>query len=140
MTFGPELLLIGAVAAVGVLHTVVPDHWVPITMIARQRGWSMAETARASLIAGTGHVVSTLVIALVVWIAGVAVATRFGQIVDTAASIALVLFGGWIAISAGSAEVLGLVSQLPQVGIGGKRTGLRHDELLPQAPGVRTSG
>ena len=100
MTFGPELLLIGAVAAVGVLHTVVPDHWVPITMIARQRGWSMAETARASLIAGTGHVASTLVIALVVWIAGVAVATRFGQIVDTAASIALVLFGGWIAISA----------------------------------------
>jgi hypothetical protein len=100
MTFGPELLLIGAVAVVGVLHTVVPDHWVPITLIARQRGWSMAETARASLMAGTGHVVSTLAIALVVWIAGVAVATRFGQIVDAAASIALVGFGGWIAISA----------------------------------------
>jgi hypothetical protein len=100
MTFGPELLLIGAVAVVGVLHTVVPDHWVPITLIARQRGWSMAETARASLIAGTGHVVSTLAIALVVWIAGVAVATHFGQIVDAAASIALIGFGGWIAISA----------------------------------------
>jgi hypothetical protein len=100
MTFGPELLLIGAVAVVGVLHTMVPDHWVPITLIARQRGWSMADTARASLIAGTGHVVSTLVIALVVWIAGVAVATRFGNIVDAAASLALVLFGGWIAISA----------------------------------------
>ena len=100
MTFGPELLLIGAVAVVGVLHTMVPDHWVPIALIARQRGWSMADTARASLIAGTGHVVSTLVIALVVWIAGVAVATRFGEIIDTAASIALVLFGGWIAISA----------------------------------------
>ena len=100
MIFGPELLLIGAVAVVGVLHTVVPDHWVPITLIARQRGWSMAETARASLMAGTGHVVSTLAIASVVWIAGVAVATRFGQIVDAAASIALVGFGGWIAISA----------------------------------------
>jgi nickel/cobalt transporter (NicO) family protein len=100
MTFGPELLLIGAVALVGVLHTVVPDHWVPITLIARQRGWSMAETARASLMAGTGHVVSTLAIAFVVWIAGVGVATRFGQIVDAAASIALIGFGGWIAISA----------------------------------------
>jgi hypothetical protein len=31
MITGPEWLLIGAVAAVGVLHTVVPDHWVPIT-------------------------------------------------------------------------------------------------------------
>lgn len=34
-----EWLLIGAVAAVGVLHTVVPDHWVPITLIAWQQGW-----------------------------------------------------------------------------------------------------
>jgi hypothetical protein len=100
VTFGPELLLIGAVAVVGVLHTLVPDHWVPITLIARQRGWSTAETARAALVAGTGHVVSTLAIASIVWIAGVAVATRFGQIVDAAASIALVGFGAWIAISA----------------------------------------
>jgi hypothetical protein len=100
MNVGPELLLIGAVAAVGVLHTIVPDHWVPIMLIARQRGWSKAETARASLQAGTGHVLSTLLIASVVWLAGVAVATRFGQFVDTAASIALVAFGSWIAISA----------------------------------------
>jgi hypothetical protein len=100
MNFGPELLLIGAVAAVGVLHTIVPDHWVPITPIARQRGWSKAETARASLQAGIGHVLSTLLIASVVWLAGVAVATRFGHVVDTAASIALVAFGSWIAISA----------------------------------------
>jgi hypothetical protein len=100
MNVGPELLLIGAVAAVGVLHTIVPDHWVPITLIARQRGWSKVETARASLQAGIGHVLSTLLIAVVVWLAGVAVATRFGHIVDTAASIALVAFGSWIAISA----------------------------------------
>ncbi|HLZ66176.1 MAG TPA: hypothetical protein VKQ29_08085 [Aliidongia sp.] len=95
----PEFLLIGAVAAVGVLHTIVPDHWVPITLIARQRGWSRTETARASFQAGIGHVVSTLVIALVVWFAGVAVATRFGHAVDTVASIALIAFGGWISLA-----------------------------------------
>jgi hypothetical protein len=96
----PEFLLIGAVAGVGVLHTLVPDHWVPITLIARQRGWSNAETARAALIAGAGHVISTLAIALVVWIAGVVVARRFGGIVDSLASAALVAFGAWIALSA----------------------------------------
>lgn len=93
-------LLVGAVAAVGVLHTIVPDHWVPITLIARQRGWSRAETTRAALRAGTGHVLSTLAIALVIWIGGVAVATKFGQWVDTIASLALIGFGGWIAIGA----------------------------------------
>jgi ABC-type nickel/cobalt efflux system permease component RcnA len=99
MIFAPQLLLIGAVAAVGVLHTLVPDHWVPITLIARQRGWTQGQTARAALKAGTGHVVSTLIIALIVWGAGVAFAEKFGHWVDTAASLALIGFGGWIAIS-----------------------------------------
>jgi ABC-type nickel/cobalt efflux system permease component RcnA len=99
MIYGPELLLIGAVAAVGVLHTMVPDHWVLITLIARQQGWTRAETARAALKAGTGHVLSTLLIALIVWGAGVAFAQRFGHYVDTASSIALIGFGGWIAVS-----------------------------------------
>jgi hypothetical protein len=100
MNYAPQLLLIGAVAGVGVLHTIVPDHWVPITLIARQRGWSKSETARAAFQAGTGHVLSTLVIGLVVWFAGVAGAARFGHLVETASSIALIAFGGWIAISA----------------------------------------
>ena len=76
MNYGPALLLVGAVATVGVLHTIVPDHWVPITLIARQQGWSKSETARAALQAGTGHILSTLLIALVVWLAGVAFAER----------------------------------------------------------------
>jgi ABC-type nickel/cobalt efflux system permease component RcnA len=100
MNLAPQLLLIGAVAAVGVLHTMVPDHWVPITLIARQRGWSLVQTARAALVAGTGHVLSTLAIAVVVWMAGVAAAQRFGHVAETLASLALVLFGGWIAVSA----------------------------------------
>jgi len=92
-------LLVGAVLIVGVLHTMVPDHWVPITLIARQRGWSRGETARAALQAGTGHVATTLILAAIVWLAGVAIAARFGHWIDTISSVALVGFGLWIAIS-----------------------------------------
>jgi hypothetical protein len=94
------LLLIAAVVGVGVLHTVVPDHWAPIALLARQRGWSKGETARAALQAGFGHVVTTLLFGLAVWFVGAAVAQRFGQVVDIAASVALVTFGGWIAVGA----------------------------------------
>lgn len=31
MTFSPELLLMISVGVIGLLHTIVPDHWVPIT-------------------------------------------------------------------------------------------------------------
>lgn len=98
MIFSPQFLLLGSVVAVGILHTMVPDHWVPITLIARQKKWSKSETAKAALQAGTGHVVTTLLIALVVWIAGVAVAAQFGHLVDTISSFALIGFGLWIAI------------------------------------------
>ena len=97
---GAALLLIGAVAAVGVLHTMVPDHWLPIALIARERGWSKRETTRAALQAGTGHILSTLLIALAVWVAVLAFAERFGHVVDLASSLALIGFGSWIAISA----------------------------------------
>ena len=100
MNSSSQLLLIGAVFAVGVLHTIVPDHWLPITVMARQRGWSKGETARAAFQAGAGHVLSTLAIAVIVWIAGATVAKRYGTAIDTASSLALIGFGVWIAVSA----------------------------------------
>jgi hypothetical protein len=91
---GPVLVL--TVAAVGVLHTLVPDHWAPIAVVARAQGWSRTRTARAAAVAGLGHVVSTLFLGLLVWAVGAVVAVRYGALVDRAAALALVAFGGWI--------------------------------------------
>jgi hypothetical protein len=99
IALSPQALLVGAVLAVGILHTMVPDHWVPIAVLARTHGWSTARTARTALLAGVGHTVSTLVLGAIVWIAGVAVAQRFGHAVSTISSLALIAFGAWIAIA-----------------------------------------
>ena len=93
-------MLVGTVTVVGVLHTMVPDHWLPIAAIARQQAWSKAQTFRASLKAATGHVITTLLIAAVLWVADLAAAKRFGGIVDLVSSLALIAFGSWIGISA----------------------------------------
>jgi len=85
------------VGAVGVFHTLVPDHWAPIVVIARQRKWSPARTGRAAALAGIGHVTSTLALGLVVWIAGATAAARYGHIVSVTSAIALIAFGLWIA-------------------------------------------
>jgi ABC-type nickel/cobalt efflux system permease component RcnA len=100
MHLGPQTLLVSAAVAVGVFHTMVPDHWAPLALVARQRGWSLARTARAAALAGVGHTVSTLAIALVVWFAGVAAAARLGNLVELIVSGALISFGTWTAIAA----------------------------------------
>lgn len=93
------LILVLSVIAVGVLHTLVPDHWAPIALMARQFQWSRAKIARTAFGAGLGHTISTLVIGVIVWLAGLAVAQRYGHMVSIASSIALIGFGGWIALS-----------------------------------------
>ncbi len=94
------LLLIVAVAAVGFFHTLVPDHWAPIALLARQQGWGRAQSARIAAGAGLGHTLSTLALGLAVWFAGILAAQRLGATVGYISSGALILFGGWIAIFA----------------------------------------
>jgi ABC-type nickel/cobalt efflux system permease component RcnA len=91
-------LLVLAVAVVGFLHTLVPDHWAPIALLARQRGWTPGQTVRAAAGAGIGHTLSTLAIAIVFWLAGAGLATHYAHLVATVSSVALILFGGWIAL------------------------------------------
>ncbi|TAM61907.1 hypothetical protein EPN52_01920 [bacterium] len=100
MVLSPALLLVAAAASVGVLHTAAPDHWAPIALLARQRGWSPAQTARAAAGAGLGHTLSTLAIGVVIWLASAAVAARFARSLNLAAGIALIAFGLWIALAA----------------------------------------
>jgi len=89
--------LVLTVAVVGVLHTIVPDHWAPIVVLARQQGWSTARTARAAALAGVGHVTTTLALGALLWIVGAVLAARFAHVVSLASAIALLGFGLWIA-------------------------------------------
>ena len=95
----PQFLLVLAVGAVGILHTMVPDHWAPIALLARRRKWSQLQVGRAALLAGLGHTLSTLAIAVAVWAGGIYVAQRFGHLLGILSSIALVAFGLWIAVA-----------------------------------------
>ena len=97
LSHATSFALILAVAAVGVFHTLVPDHWMPIVALARSRGWSRARTARAAAIAGIGHTASTLAIGIVIWGVGVAFASRYAHGGNVVAALALLAFGGWVA-------------------------------------------
>jgi ABC-type nickel/cobalt efflux system permease component RcnA len=92
-------LLISAVLAVGVLHTLVPDHWAPLAALARRHGWSPMRTALAAAGAGLGHVSSTLLLGVAVWAIGVIAAARFAHLVDVSSGLALIGFGAWFAVS-----------------------------------------
>ncbi len=69
-----DLWVLSATAAtVGFLHTITgPDHYLPFVMIGRARHWSYARLASVTVLCGIGHVLSSIVIALVGVAAGIA--------------------------------------------------------------------
>jgi nickel/cobalt transporter (NicO) family protein len=70
-------LLIIAAGTVGFLHSILPDHWVPLAVIARTQHWSIARVARVSLLASVGHVVTSLVIAAIIAAVGLQFRSAF---------------------------------------------------------------
>lgn len=72
------LLVLGA-AALAVIHSVLPDHWVPLAVVARTQGWSMVRLARVSSLAAGGHVLASVVLGGAVALVGL----RFQHQVET---------------------------------------------------------
>jgi nickel/cobalt transporter (NicO) family protein len=78
------LLLLGA-ATVGIVHSLLPDHWVPLAVVARMQRWSLVRVGRVSALAAGAHVLASIVLGGVLAIVGLqfqhAIETQQGHIV-----------------------------------------------------------
>lgn len=63
-------LLLIAAGTVGFLHSILPDHWVPLAVVARTQRWTIAQTARTSLLASVGHVLTSIVLGGIIALVG----------------------------------------------------------------------
>jgi hypothetical protein len=57
------LLLVSAVS-VAFFHAVAPDHWLPFVALAKGSRWSMGKLGVITLLAGIGHVTSSLMLGM----------------------------------------------------------------------------
>jgi len=92
-------LLLGAAAAVAVLHSILPDHWVPLAVVGRTQRWSLVRVARVSALASAGHVVASVVLAGIIAAIGLQfqrqLETQQGHIVGAVLVLTGVGFLAW---------------------------------------------
>jgi nickel/cobalt exporter len=87
------LAITAAAAAVGSLHSVAPDHWVPFAALARARRWSTAHTARVTILCGLGHVTVSAILGVVALITGLRAVHAIGVRLEEHATLLLMAFG-----------------------------------------------
>ena len=93
------LTLAGVAAAIGALHTLAPDHWVPFAALGRAEGWSARRTAVITAVCGLGHVTVSVLLGAVSLIFGLELMQAVGERLENLAGLLLigfgVAYGGW---------------------------------------------
>jgi nickel/cobalt exporter len=98
MSSSLAITLATAAAGVGALHSLAPDHWLPISAVSRARSWTMSRTARVALLCGIGHVTVSAALGLLALVTGRSVVEAFGSHVGSIAGLLMIAFGVGYAI------------------------------------------
>ncbi len=85
--------LLAAAAGVGFGHAILPDHWVPLAVLGRTRGYPLARVARLSGMAGVAHVLVSLVLGAVIVAVGLQFRSAVQSAQDTIIGCVLILTG-----------------------------------------------
>lgn len=78
---------------ISLLHSVIPNHWLPVLAIGKKQGWSLAETTRITFIAGIAHVISTIIIGILLGLIGGELTEHIEDFTHIIGSSILILIG-----------------------------------------------
>ena len=78
---------------VAFFHAAIPTHWLPFVLTARAQRWNHAKALGITALAGSGHVLFTAVLGLLLTLFGFALHEKIGNWFLRIAGGALVLFG-----------------------------------------------
>src|SRR5690625_5835974 len=49
-----------------VLHALIPNHWIPLVALSKKEQWKLGQTLKMTIIAGSAHVLSTILIGILI--------------------------------------------------------------------------
>ena len=78
---------------VAFLHAAIPTHWLPFVVAARAQHWNPAKTLVVTGIAGSGHVLFTTALGVVVAWGGIAINAKWSRTFPLIAGGALIAVG-----------------------------------------------
>ena len=87
------LALLAAAAGVGFGHAILPDHWVPLSVLGRTRRYPLAKVARLSGLAGVAHVLVSIVLGALIIAVGLQFRSAVQSAQDTIIGVLLIVTG-----------------------------------------------
>ncbi len=85
-------IIIGS-SLLSLFHALIPHHWLPLALAGKSEKWSVKETVRITLLIGLMHTSSTIIIGIVIGIAGYKMTNMFQSFENFLAPAVLICLG-----------------------------------------------
>lgn len=85
-------LIIGGLI-LSTIHALIPNHWIPIVAISKSEKWSRKEAIEFTLIIGSAHTISSIMIGIVIGLIGYKLSETLTFVTNIAAPLILVILG-----------------------------------------------
>ena len=72
---------------------MIPDHWLPLVLVARARKWSLKKALWVAGLSNLFHVALTATLGMVALVVGLQLSRAIGEAMEQVAGVLLVLFG-----------------------------------------------
>lgn len=75
------------------VHALIPNHWLPIVAVGKSEKWTIRETLNATLMIGVAHIASTVIIGVLIGIAGFQLSSHHTELTHWIAPAVLFVLG-----------------------------------------------
>lgn len=86
-------VLASSAVLVGLIHALVPGHWLPVVLVAKTRKWDLKRALFGALVAASGHVLVSISIGLIAVLIGWKLLPEFEEEIERYSSLILIFFG-----------------------------------------------
>ncbi|BBH05431.1 hypothetical protein Prudu_016809 [Prunus dulcis] len=90
--YAEDLSTIGGIATVSLLHSFIPTHWLPFSIVGRAQKWTLSRTLFVTAFGAVLHVISTSILGITAVTMANTIAGE--ETVHKLASLLLVVLGG----------------------------------------------
>lgn len=85
--------IISGTIFLGIIHALIPNHWLPLVAIAKSEKWEKSELMLVASITASAHVLGTVILGIVLGLVGTTLAHEYEGYVHVIAPVLLILFG-----------------------------------------------
>jgi nickel/cobalt exporter len=85
-------IIIGTII-LGLVHGLIPNHWLPLVVIAKAESWKKSEVLLVATLTASAHVVGTVILGITLGLVGSKIAHKYDDYVHVITPVLLIIFG-----------------------------------------------